>query len=77
MIGYYNDHECLLVNLDARNKRHTNITDHTTHKHVHFTMTDPEEKQDWRMAFVVDPTQSKSTQTVSFSLNDIGPIDSD
>ena len=75
MTRYYDDHECLLVNLDARNKRHTIIRDNKAYKDVQFTMTDPEEKQDWHMTFMVDLAQSKASQTIHFLLNDIGPID--
>lgn len=71
MEEYYQDHEYLCIDLNARNKKNTIIKAASKELEVEFIMTDPAEHNDWSIWFVVDVEESKKQQQAVIFLKNI------
>ncbi|MEM9158901.1 MAG: DUF3516 domain-containing protein [Verrucomicrobiota bacterium] len=75
MAPYYESRSWIRLDPAARNKSHTHIiTDETPNTwHIHQTLIDPEEQNDWTATFQLDIEKTKQTQTPSLTLISLSP----
>lgn len=72
---FYEDHECILLDANARALRNTLIRkDNPDLWQVSQTLVDPEGHNDWAVDFEIDLKSSRDQGTVALKLINIGPI---
>ena len=73
---YYDGHQFIRLDPEARNKKHTHvqILEETRQWRIHQTLCDPDEKNDWSLALLVDLNQSDEKMEPVIQLENISRI---
>jgi hypothetical protein len=74
MDPYYDAHDRILLDSEARNGRHTYVEPAPDKWRVCQILVDPDGLNDWQAEFTVDPVTSREEGTPTLSLRALGPI---
>ncbi|MBK1883185.1 DUF3516 domain-containing protein [Luteolibacter pohnpeiensis] len=70
--SYYESHQQIRLDPEARNARHTHLSDDLTT--IHQTLIDPDELNDWNLVFTLDIGKSNESRTPILRLEGLEPI---
>ena len=71
---YYDGHERLLLDPEARNGRHTHIEPGPQQWRVSQVLTDPDSHNDWQAVFIVPLAAAREEGKPSLVLSSLGPV---
>ncbi|MFN7141354.1 MAG: DUF3516 domain-containing protein, partial [Limisphaerales bacterium] len=74
--AYYAEHECILLDPEARNSRHTYLLpqEDKTRLRVQQVLVDPEGLNDWIAEFEIDLPKSRAAGEAAIVLRRIGSL---
>ncbi len=72
---YFQDHERIRLDPEARSAKHTRLREETPRMwRIEQTLVDPDESNDWQLCFAVDPDACDAADAVVLTLESLSPI---